>query len=79
MDERIFRIVSEVFGVPPDTIDQDSSPDSITTWDSMSHIHLILALESEFSVNLSPEDSMEMLSVRLIQVILEEKSIDISR
>lgn len=78
MDNRIYRIVSEVFGVPSDTINLDSSPDSITAWDSMSHLHLILALESEFEMELSPEDSMEMLSVRLIQVILEEKSIDVT-
>ena len=58
VDNRINRIVSEVFGVRTDRIDNDSSPDSIPSWDSMSHIHLILALESEFSVDLSPEDSM---------------------
>ena len=78
VNSRINRIVSEVFGVPLDTIDIDGSPDSIPTWDSMSHIHLILALESEFGVELSPEDSMEMLSVRLIGIILEDNSVDIS-
>lgn len=78
VDNRIYRIVSEVFGVPSDTIGKDSSPDSIPTWDSMSHIHLILALESEFGVELSPEDSMEMLSVNLIRMILEDKNVDIS-
>ncbi len=73
---RIYRIVSDVCGAPLDTIDEDSSPDSIPTWDSMSHIHLIIALESEFGVELSPEDSMEMLSVRLIRMILEDKGIN---
>jgi len=78
IDDRIYRIVSDVFGAPTDTIDDDSSPDSISTWDSISHIHLILALESEFGVELSPEDSMEMLSVRLIRMILEDCGIDIT-
>ena len=70
--------MSEVFGVPSDTIDKDSSPDTIPTWDSVSHVHLILALESEFGVELSPEDSMEMLSVRLIHKILADNGVDIT-
>ena len=70
--------MSDVFGVSSDTIDKDSSPDSIPTWDSMSHVHLILALESEFGVELSPEDSMEMLSVRLIHMILADNGVDIT-
>lgn len=78
INDRIYRIVSEVFGLVPDTIDDDSSPDSISTWDSLTHIHLILALESEFSVELSAEDSMEMLSVRLIHLILEDRGVGIS-
>ena len=78
VDNRIYRIVSEGFGVPSDTIDKDSSPDSIPLWDSVSHVHLILALESEFGVELSPEDSMEMLSISLILKVLENNGVDIT-
>ena len=78
MEDRIRQIVSQVFGVPVDSVGEDSSPDTIPNWDSMSHIHLILALESEFSVDLSPEDSMEMLSVRLIQMILADSGVGVS-
>ena len=78
MNNQINQIVSEVFGIPFETIDKDSSPDSISTWDSTSHIHLILALESEFGVELSPEDSMEMLSVRFIRTILKSHGVEIT-
>lgn len=64
--------------MPTETINEDSSPDTISTWDSMSHIHLVLALETEFGVQLSPEDSMEMLSVRLIRMILEDNGAAVS-
>jgi len=70
--DRIFRIVSDVCGVPVDTITEDSSPDTIETWNSLSHIHLVLALESEFSIDISPEDALEMLSVGLIHMVLED-------
>jgi len=72
LDDKIRQIVSDVCGVPVDTITDDSSPDSIETWDSMSHLHLILALESEFNVEFSPDDSLEMLSVGLIRTVLKD-------
>ena len=70
--DRIHRVVSDVFGVPTGSIDDDSSPDIIESWDSMSHLNLILALEAEFDVSLSPEDAMELLSVKLIHSVLVE-------
>ena len=72
MEDRIYRIIADVCGVPIESIDENSSPDTITTWDSASHIHLILAIESEFSVELSPDDVTEMLSVKLILIILSD-------
>lgn len=74
-EERIYRVVSEVFGVPREEINADSSPDTIPSWDSLSHISLILSLEAEFGVSLSPEDAMEMLSVRLVQIILADHGV----
>ena len=78
LEDKIYRIMSQVCGVPVEAIDEDSSPDTISSWDSMSHIHLILALETEFGVELSPEDSMEMLSVRLIRMILADNGATVS-
>jgi acyl carrier protein len=75
IEEKIYNIVSEVFGLPREEIDEDSSPDSIDNWDSQSHINLILSIESEFDILLEPDDAVEMLSVRLIQIILSENYI----
>ena len=74
MEDRIFRVVSDVLGVPIEKVNGDSSPDTIQAWDSLSHINLILALEAEFAISLSPEDVLEMLSVSLIRTILAEKA-----
>ena len=75
MGDRIHRIVSDVFGVPVEELSDDSSPDTIPDWDSQAHINLVLSLEVEFGVSLSPEDAMEMLSVRLIRLILAERGV----
>lgn len=75
MSDKLDRIISEVFGIPLDEIDGDISPDSTSRWDSVTHIHLILALESEFELTLTPEEAMDMLSVNLIRIILTEKGV----
>ena len=50
---RIFRVVSDVLGVPIEKVNDESSPDTTQAWDSLSHINLILALEAEFAISLS--------------------------
>jgi acyl carrier protein len=66
----IHVIVSRVFGVPLDQVTDDSSPDTIAGWDSLKHISLMLALEAEFGISLTPDDAMKMVSVDLIRGIL---------
>jgi acyl carrier protein len=66
----IYVIVSRVFGVPLEQVTDDSSPDTIEGWDSLKHISLMLALETEFGVSLTPDDAMNMVSVERIRSIL---------
>ena len=69
-DMKLKKVISNVLGVSIDTINDNSSPDSIDKWDSLSHLNLVMAIEAEFDVELTPEDSMDMLSVKLIRMIL---------
>ena len=68
--EAVFR---KVFGV--EELTDDLSIDSIAQWDSLAHIGLILALEAEFSVQIPPEQAVEMISVRAIREILSERGV----
>jgi acyl carrier protein len=71
----IRRTVAAVLGVPESTIDEDSSTDSIKGWDSVAHLNLIMALEEAFGTSFSPEETMDMTSVKLIRLVLEEKGL----
>lgn len=77
--ERIHRVVADVFGIPRESVTAEMSPDTLPSWDSLSHINLVVALEAECGISLSPEDAMEMLSVGLIETILVERSAQSSR
>ena len=72
MRERVFKVVSQIMGVPIDEIREDSSPETIAEWDSLKHMSLILGLEEEFGVNFGDEQIVKMLSVGLIINALKE-------
>jgi len=76
--QRITDLMVQVFGVDAKDLSEQSSPDTIEEWDSMSHINLILALEREFQVKFTAEESVEMLSVKLVELTLSEKGVDLA-
>ena len=64
------EVVSSVFGVEPQSLDEGSSPESVEGWDSMGHVNLVVALERTFNVSIDIDDMMEMVSVRKIREIM---------
>ena len=73
MKDRVIRIISQILNVPIEQLDDDSSPDTVASWDSLKHMNLILALEEEFAVAFSDNEVVEMLSVRRIVEILKKE------
>ena len=73
IEQRLKSVFSKLFGIEESTIDKDSSPDNIDSWDSLNHMNLIIAIEQEFSINFSMEEIVEMLNFELIVLILSEK------
>jgi|TARA_B110000967_G_C18813429_1_gene524865 acyl carrier protein len=71
--DTIKQVMSDLLDVDINDITEDSSPDNIEKWDSLFHIKLIIALEVELDIQLTPEDAMDMLSAKLIKLIIEEK------
>ena len=76
MSDRLAAVVADVFGVLPDAVVDDTSPDTVDAWDSTAHINLVLALEAEFGISISPDDAADMLAVGLIREILREQNVD---
>jgi acyl carrier protein len=76
-EDRLSQTVAEVLGVTPDELLEESSPDTIASWDSLGHLNLVIALEEEFRIRLSAEDMLAMRSVRAIRQILLQSGAEI--
>ena len=59
-DRRIDELVSRILKVPLDVISKDMTPRNMEDWDSLNHLTLIAALEEEFSIDIEPEEIIEM-------------------
>ena len=71
--DAVFGVIAAVMSVPKETITDDSSPDTIETWDSVRHMNLVLALEETFEVSFGGDEISEMLSAELVVEIVKEK------
>jgi acyl carrier protein len=62
--------MSSVFEIPIDKITNDSSQDTIESWDSLKHMNLIVSLEEEFEIELTDDEILEMINYKLIKEII---------
>ncbi|OGL46118.1 MAG: hypothetical protein A2W05_09690 [Candidatus Schekmanbacteria bacterium RBG_16_38_10] len=74
MESRIKNVMASVFEVDSSQINNDTSPDTLESWDSLKHMNLILALEEEFGVEFDNDDITNMINFNLILLILKEKA-----
>jgi acyl carrier protein len=71
--QEVCGILADVLHLDPSTVSAASSRDTIPSWDSIGHVNLVLALEQHFDLQFLPEEMMQMLSVELIGLLVEEK------
>lgn len=75
-EQKLKEVLARIFNVSIDTITEDASPDTIENWDSLRHMNLVLALEEEFGVELTDDQVVEILSYKLIRIVLQEHGIE---
>jgi acyl carrier protein len=72
ISERIKNVMSVVFDVPVEEIKDNASHDSISNWDSLRHLNLVIALEEEFEISIPDEEVGNMLNFKLIELVINE-------
>lgn len=57
--ERCAKVLAMVMELDVAEVTDDASPDSLDQWDSLTHVQLVLNLEKEFEIKISPEEGIE--------------------
>ncbi len=72
-DAKLAEIFRAVFNLPteadPTAVRQLSEP----AWDSLAHVTLVAAVESEFGVTIDAAESLELTSYQAVALHLEER------
>ena len=76
-EQKLKEVLARIFNVHVSMITEDASPDTIESWDSLRHMSLVLALEEEFDVELTDDQVVEILSYKLIKIVLQEQGIEL--
>ncbi|HEV3137185.1 MAG TPA: acyl carrier protein [Pirellulales bacterium] len=75
VEERARKVVAEVFGLPLATVTSQTSHENVDDWDSLNVLNVLMAIEGEFDVSVSPEDAAEFVSVERIVAVLRTKGV----
>ena len=73
VEDRVCRIVADILGLPADQVTADTSHETVTGWDSMAMINMLMAAEAEFSIVLEAEDAAKLVSVPDIIAVVRER------
>ena len=72
--DQVRTAAADVLRVPPERITEESTPEDIESWDSVEHLNLILALETQFGIEFEPEEIERMKSIGKIALLVESKA-----
>jgi acyl carrier protein len=75
IDEDVRRIFAATLKLPPNAVAPDASPETIAAWDSMGHMRLVTAVESELAVKLTMEQVLAIDSfAALCRIVAEARN-----
>ena len=67
------KIITTISAVLQTAVDETTTQKNCDKWDSLMHIHLIIALESVFNVSFEPEEITQMTNIPAIQQTIQTK------
>jgi acyl carrier protein len=69
--DRIKGVMANVFELDVAEVPDDASTLTLTGWDSLRHLELVLALEREFRVRVPADEMLDLTSVEEIESFVQ--------
>jgi len=75
MSEKLYQVIAKILDVPVEEINDESSPETIETWDSFNSLMLADELESEFNISFELEEIIDSPNVAAIKKHLKNHGV----
>jgi acyl carrier protein len=76
-EDSLYRVIASTLNITADELTEESSPDTVPSWDSLNHLNIVMAIEGEFEIALSADEAMEMRNVGLIRAIVRRHGVEL--
>ena len=74
---KLETLFSNLLQEPIESINEETSPRSTRSWDSLKHLELVMAIEGTYSVQFSMPEIVGLNSLGNIRQILKLKGVDV--
>jgi acyl carrier protein len=74
IENKLKEVFSNIFKISVKKINKKTNFKNLKKWDSLNHVKLIMAIESEFKLSINPDDSVNFLSFETILKHLKKKN-----
>ena len=75
MSEKLYQIISRVFNVDKNRINDETSPENLEEWDSFNFYVLLDELENEFNIKFDLDETLEIKKISDFRKIFESHGI----
>lgn len=77
MSEKLYQVIARILNVDVTEINDESSPETIETWDSFNSLMLADELESEFNISFELEEIVDSPNVAAIKRHLKNHGVSL--
>lgn len=71
---KIKSVMSEVLKIDPADIPDNASISNYSQWDSLNHIHILLALEAEYGFDVNVDVIQKLVSIKEIVAYISQRN-----
>ena len=76
MSEKLYQIVSEVFNVELNKINDNTNPENLEEWDSFNFYVLLDQIENKFNIKFDLDETLEIKKIADFKKLFEKYGID---
>ena len=75
MTDRLLGVFAEVLELPSERLNEQTSPENTSEWDSLAAMTLVALLEETFSIELTTGEIMRMRTIGAVRAVLRAKGV----